>query len=184
MVGDNAQPTHERPTTSTVPFDEGAVVYIAAGRRPHPYPTPYTDNNPLVDTNVFPVVGSTNFTKGSMMDKVLEGTHPLTEVGPPVDTHTKPYPVSHLNEGMLIKQTQPVYPAIARQTRIEGKVLLVAIIDTQGRITNLRALSGHPFLIPAAIDAVQQWRYRPYILNGQPVEVETQITVNFTLQHN
>lgn len=105
-------------------------------------------------------------------------------VAPPTNTRTKPYPISNLNPGMLIKQVQPIYPAIAQQTHTEGKVVLVAVIDTQGRIEKLRALSGHPFLVGAAMDAVQQWRYRPYILNGQPVEVETQITVNFTLQHN
>jgi protein TonB len=185
MVNNNAQPTaptHESPTVSPVPFHEGGVVYVNAGARPHPYPTA-ADNNLPVDPKAFPVAGGTSFAEGSMMDKLLEGTHPA-EVGSPVTTHAKPLPISHLDAGMLIKQVQPVYPAIAKQTHTEGKVLLVAVIDTQGRIENLRALSGHPFLIPAAIDAVQQWRYRPYILNGQPVEVETQITVNFTLQQN
>ena len=117
------------------------------------------------------------------MNNLLRHIGPIAVAGPS-NTRTKPYPISDLNPGMLIKQVQPIYPAIAQQTRTEGKVVLVAVIDTQGRIENLRALSGHPFLVPAAINAVQQWRYRPYILNGQPVEVETQITVNFTLQHD
>jgi protein TonB len=65
--------------------------------------------------------------------------------------------------------------------RIQGSVLLQAEISKDGSIQNLRLISGHPMLAPAAIEAVKQWKYRPYILNGEPVEVETQITVNFTL---
>ena len=59
--------------------------------------------------------------------------------------------------------------------------MLQAVISKQGTIENLRVLAGHPMLVPAAIEAVRQWRYRPYILNNEPVEVETQITVNFSL---
>jgi protein TonB len=59
--------------------------------------------------------------------------------------------------------------------------VLQAVISKQGTIENLKVLAGHPILVPAAIEAVRQWRYRPYILNNEPVEVETQITVNFSL---
>ena len=62
--------------------------------------------------------------------------------------------------------------------------MLQAVISKQGTIENLRVLTGHPILVPAAIEAVRQWRYRPYILNNEPVEVETQITVNFSLTGN
>lgn len=89
--------------------------------------------------------------------------------------------VSHMMEGNLIHRVQPEYPQLARQARIQGTVVLCAIINRDGRIENLQVLSGHPMLVPAAIEAVRQWRYRPYLLNDQPVEVETQITVNFTL---
>jgi protein TonB len=84
----------------------------------------------------------------------------------------------------LVHKVQPAYPALARSARIQGVVVLEAMISKQGTIENLRLLSGHPMLAPAAIDAVRQWRYRPYILNGEPVEVETQITVNFALGGN
>ena len=84
-------------------------------------------------------------------------------------------------EGSLIRRVQPAYPPLARAARIQGPVVLAAIISKAGVIENLRVLSGHPMLAPAAIDAVSQWRYRPYILNSEPVEVETQITVNFVL---
>lgn len=84
-------------------------------------------------------------------------------------------------EGNLVRRVQPEYPQLARQARIQGMVMLQAVISKEGTIENLVVLSGHPMLVRAALDAVQRWRYRPYYLNGQPVEVETQITVNFTL---
>lgn len=83
--------------------------------------------------------------------------------------------------GMLLHQVEPPYPPIAKAARIQGSVVLNAIIDKEGNIRDLRLASGHPMLVPAAIEAVRQWRYRPYLLNGQPVEVETTITVNFEL---
>jgi len=91
---------------------------------------------------------------------------------------------SRLLEGNLIRRVQPVYPPLARSARIQGAVLLFASISKAGTIDNLRAMSGHPMLVPAAIEAVSQWRYRPYILNNEPIEVETQITVNFLLSGN
>lgn len=83
--------------------------------------------------------------------------------------------------GLLIRKVEPMYPVLARSARISGDVVLKAIIDKEGVIQDLQLVSGHPMLVPAAIDAVRQWRYRPYLLNGQPVEVETTITVIFTL---
>jgi protein TonB len=88
---------------------------------------------------------------------------------------------STLLEGSLIRRVQPVYPPPARSARIQGSVVLFAVISKVGTIDRLRVLSGHPMLVPAAIEAVSQWRYRPYILNSEPIEVETQITVNFIL---
>jgi len=84
-------------------------------------------------------------------------------------------------EGNLVHRVQPEYPALARQVRIQGLVVLRAIISRDGTIENLQALSGHPLLVPAALNAVRQWRYRPYVLNGEPVEVETEVKVNFIL---
>jgi periplasmic protein TonB len=83
--------------------------------------------------------------------------------------------------GMLIHRVNPEYPPIARAARIQGNVILKAIINREGTIQDLQLVSGHPMLVPAAITAVREWRYRPYLLNGQPVEVETMITVIFTL---
>lgn len=86
-----------------------------------------------------------------------------------------------VSQGLLIHQVRPVYPALARQARIQGMVVLQAVIGKDGSIQNLKVVSGHPMLAPAALEAVKQWRYKPYYLNGEPVEVDTTINVNFTL---
>ena len=81
----------------------------------------------------------------------------------------------------LINRVQPVYPPLARQTRISGTVRLHAIISKSGAVQQLEVISGHPLLVQAALDAVRQWRYRPTTLNGEPVEVDTTIDVIFSL---
>ncbi|MEP6644486.1 MAG: energy transducer TonB, partial [Acidobacteriaceae bacterium] len=86
-----------------------------------------------------------------------------------------------VTQGLVLHKVQPPYPPLARQARIQGSVTLQAEISKDGSIQNLRLISGHPMLAPSAIEAVKQWKYKPYILNGEPVEVETTITVNFTL---
>jgi protein TonB len=84
-------------------------------------------------------------------------------------------------EGNLIYRVQPQYPQLARQARVQGVVVLRAVISREGKIENLQLVTGHPLLVQSAMEAVRQWRYRPYFLNNEPVEVETQVTVNFTL---
>jgi protein TonB len=86
-----------------------------------------------------------------------------------------------VTRGLLIQRVEPAYPPLARAARVQGEVVLQAIIDRDGNIQNLQLMSGHPMLVPSAIAAVKQWRYKPYLLNGNPVEVETSITVIFTL---
>jgi len=88
---------------------------------------------------------------------------------------------SGVAQGLLIHEVRPQYPAMARSARIQGSVVLQATIGKNGAIENLHLLSGHPLLVQAAMDAVRQWRYRPYLLNDEPVEVDTTIQVNFTL---
>jgi TonB family protein len=85
-------------------------------------------------------------------------------------------------EGLKIHDVTPRYPVEARQQRIQGDVLLQARIDTKGNIVNLKVVQGDPILVAAAVDAVKQWRYRPYILKGEPVEVETTIRVQFHMR--
>ena len=84
-----------------------------------------------------------------------------------------------VSEGMLLRRVEPVYPIIAQRARIEGTVELRAVISKDGMIEGLQRISGHPLLVTAAMDAVRQWRYRPYMLNAEPLEVETNVVVNF-----
>jgi len=113
---------------------------------------------------------------------------PIFSRGPvaPVLANTDPAPKvlrrSRMSPSMLITVIEPKYPKIARIARVQGEVVLAALIDRDGRIVNLRSLRGHFMLVPAALDAVSQWRYRPTFLNGEPVAVETQIVVNFTFK--
>ena len=86
-----------------------------------------------------------------------------------------------VSQGLIVKRVQPVYPEQARQMRVEGKVELQANISKSGSITGVKQLSGDPLLGRAATDAVRQWKYKPYFLNGEPIEIQTQITVIFKL---
>ena len=84
---------------------------------------------------------------------------------------------------LLTTQIMPAYPTLARQAHVQGMVVLDVDISKGGAIESLRTISGHPMLVPAAIDAVKQWRYKPYLLNGEPVSVETRVTVSFNLSN-
>ncbi len=86
-----------------------------------------------------------------------------------------------MQSARIINRIQPVYPPLARQTRISGTVRLHAIIGKDGTIQSLEVMSGHPLLQQAALDAVRQWRYQPTLLNGDPVDVDTTIDVIFSL---
>ncbi len=106
------------------------------------------------------------------------GTHPeVRQVVPATTQHVS----SGVMQGMLIYKVIPTYPAIAQAVHASGTVVLQATISRSGAIENLRVVEGPAMLRQAALDAVKQWRYRPYMLNGQPVEVETTVDVNFTL---
>jgi protein TonB len=87
----------------------------------------------------------------------------------------------NVQQAKLLRRTMPVYPPLAKQARIQGTVKFTAVIGTDGTIRNLQLVSGHPLLVPSAQEAVKQWAYQPTLLNGEPVEVITQIDVNFTL---
>jgi len=108
-------------------------------------------------------------------------TPPLPPPPPTVDAH--PIRVGSKPEAAtLIYEVKPIYPSLARLARIQGVVILEALINKGGSIESLRVISGHELLIRAALDAVRQWKYRPTILNGEPVDVTTTVTVTFTLQ--
>ena len=119
---------------------------------------------------------------GGAMGGVLGGIISNTPtVVPKVATPQRVRVSQGVSQGLLIRQVKPVYPPLAREARIQGTVVLQAVISKDGTIENLHLVSGHPMLAPAAIEAVKQWKYKPYFLNGEPVEVETTINVNFTL---
>jgi TonB family protein len=119
---------------------------------------------------------------GGHVGGVIGGVLSSTPV--PDSNRTTPQRVmmtSGVSSGLLLTKIDPVYPAVARQARVQGTVVLQAIIGRDGSIEHLSLVSGHPLLAPAAIDAVKQWKYKPYLLNSVPVEVQTQIEVNFAL---
>jgi protein TonB len=115
---------------------------------------------------------------GGVIGSVLSST-PVAV--PKIATPQRVRVSSGVSTGLLIRKVPPTYPPLARQARIQGVVILQAQISKEGNIQNLQLISGHPMLAPAAIEAVKQWKYKPYLLNGEPVEVDTQVQVNFTL---
>lgn len=125
------------------------------------------------------VVGGTGPSDNNALNAIVSLAPPPVV---PKPSASAPLRVSQgVAQGFLVHEVKPVYPPLARQARIQGTVMLQALIGKDGRIENLQLISGHPMLSPAAIEAVRHWRYRPYTLNGEPVEVETAITVNFVL---
>ncbi len=120
---------------------------------------------------------------GGMLNEVL-----ASRSGVPALVKTPdPAPIKRIRlaqrvvEANLVHDVTPIYPPEAGRARIEGAVVLLAVIGKDGSVEDLRVESGLPILAQAAIDAVKQWRYRPYLLNGEPVEVDSRITINFTL---
>ena len=113
---------------------------------------------------------------GGSMGGVIGSIFSSTPVAvPKIATPQRVRVSSGVSSGLLIRKVSPNYPPLARQARIQGTVVLQAEISKDGSIQNLQLISGHPMLAPAAIEAVKQWKYKPYLLNGEPVEVETQV---------
>ncbi len=133
------------------------------------------------------VGGSSGGQLGGVLGGIISSTPEVAPPPPPPPKKAPPPPPQRIRVGgavqkaRLLRQVQPQYPPLARQARIQGTVKLTAVIAKDGTIQELKVLNGHPLLIPAALQAVKQWRYKPTLLNGQAVEVVTQIDVNFTL---
>ena len=107
---------------------------------------------------------------------------PAASTFPPAADGTKRITIGgNVQQSKLVSQARPVYPPLAKQARIQGVVHLQAVIGKDGHVVNLAVISGHPLLIPSALEAVRQWVYQTTLLNGEPVEVLTQIDVNYTL---
>ena len=125
---------------------------------------------------------------GSVQGGVLGGIIGSVPAGaappplPPAADGTKRITIGgNVQQAKLVSQPKPVYPPLAKQSRISGVVHLSALIGKEGNIVNLAVISGHPLLIPSALEAVRLWVYQKTLLNGEPVEVMTQIDVNYTL---
>jgi len=122
---------------------------------------------------------------GGVMGGVLGGVlSPAAPPPPPPPKAATPKRIrvgGQVESARLIFQPKPEYPPLAKMARIQGTVRLEAIISKDGTIQDLKVVSGHPLLVKAAVDAVQHWRYQPTLLNGEPVEVVTEVDVNFTL---
>jgi TonB family protein len=130
------------------------------------------NQKPLIDANV----------------SLLEAQEQLSDADltPPTDA-TRVSRRIRISSGILasnlLSKTRPIYPDNAQQSRVQGTVVLQATISTSGAVEDLKAISGPPILQQSAMDAVKAWRYKPYVLNGEPVEVESQINVIFNLDH-
>ena len=165
--------------------------------------TPFTANRPAGRLHLQPLIVNRNISfhpirpQGEATEVLPPG--PSVAVGPavpgvlysvpsdyvrpvlhPVST-ARPIRQSVVMEGNLVRRVEPQYPMIAKQLHIQGVVILKAVISREGRIEQAETVQGQDLLSRAALEAVRQWKYRPYYLNGEPVDVETQITVNFVL---
>jgi len=128
---------------------------------------------------------------GGVLNSILESAPRAVTVLPPPPPPKKEAPKEvatirvrlggNVPEGRILKRILPVYPPLAKQARLQGTVILNAMISKEGTIQDLKVASGPALLIQAAIEAVKQWTYKPYLLNGEPVEVQTEIEVHFTL---
>jgi periplasmic protein TonB len=160
---------------------------------PKPAPT-YTPTSTSIPAPVHetqeappPPVGTTGGVVGGVAGGVFSEVLGSARSVPIVAKTPQPMPIkrirvaSRVAEANLIHDVAPQYPSEAGRARIEGTVVLMAVIGTDGSVEDVRVESGLPILAQAAIDAVRQWRYRPYLLNGEPVEVDSRITINFTL---
>jgi periplasmic protein TonB len=177
------QPAQERVTSR--PPGRSAVIVRSPGALVAPVHVPTQilpgDDGTLPPSDTGGVgtgteVGTHDGVPGGILNEVLR--RPPTV---PAATPLRRIVISVLSEGNLVRRVDPVYPSLAKAAGVQGDVILQAVIARDGSIEQLQSVSGHPMLVPAALDAVRQWRYRPYLLNGQPVEVETQITVRFIL---
>jgi len=171
-----AQPGHRAADPAANPHPGQITAFIVVRNQ-----SPQIEyGNPVPVAPEFPTVccGSGGGSRAGVPDGLGDG---LPVAVPPRPVAAKPLVISHLAEADLLHRVQPVYPTIARMAKIQGPVELRAVISKAGTIENLAVVSGHPLLVASAREAVRQWRYRPYLLNGEPIEVETNITVNFIL---
>jgi len=199
VVADGALPTPHRPTI----FDNSQFMPVDVKMpRPRVAPQPRTSDGPTVSGSTAPVVAPPGLTQetgreGDVSSPVVDspigaGSGPPSDIpgagiaSVPPPPPPEPVRPIRLHSGMQAPvktiHVAPLYPMMARQARIEGVVILEAVLDDQGRVESVRVLRSIPTLDQAAVDAVRQWRFTPAPLNGQPVPVVMTVTVNFTLR--
>ncbi len=174
-------PPSSESQESRAGFSQVIGTTVALPRRIPAHPAVINDDNvqpPSILGAGTSAIGGTGTGVGHNIADLLGA--PVAPVEAPVPT--RPVPVSTgVMQGLLLTSVRPTYPRLAQAARIQGAVVLLATISREGLVENIRVVSGHPMLVSAAMDAVRQWRYRAYLLNGKPIEVETQITVNFMI---
>jgi periplasmic protein TonB len=180
-----AEPTVVKPRILTQPATQSSLPTINLFNAPTHIPT-LIPIDPILSQGDVP--RSDDMDLSHLSEGVSGSTNPSTDVfqrTKPVVVKPAPEHPLHIStgvlEGMILSKANPTYPIIARTAGISGTVVLAALISTTGRIENLQVVSGPLMLRQAALDAVKTWRYSPYLLNNQPVEVETTIYVAFTL---
>ena len=172
--------SHEKPGPSRPTKSDWRFIFHA--------PTSRADAHPVDDQNP----GAPEFGPGDRANRGRDCSWCVNLGGkdagprpPPAEVPTKPrvVQITRLDPAMLIHRVEPVYPALGKQLHRDGHVELRAIIGTEGTIQSLQIVVSDPLFDQSAVEAVRQWRYRPTVLNGQPVEIDTYITVIYTTQH-
>jgi TonB family protein len=192
IISVSAQPPRVTPQVERVTIIEHHPTG-PTGNSGHDLPTPHVDVVRLADGRnlIFrPAQTETggpepppNFRAGPEAPTLPRCDSCWSKPGGPTDGDRPRHVSEGVLGGYLLRRIDPIYPHMAVIAGVRGEVRLHAIISKDGAIESLSVISGHPMLVPAAVDAVRQWRYRPYLLNHEPVEVETFITVNFTGGH-
>lgn len=172
-IREEPRPEPPRPTNGHAGTAFAARAFEQPREIPRGVPQDPTDVGPPVCTTCFHAQSGPfgpAFPIGVGPGPVVRGPEPAKRVI-----------VSEINLGQIVHKVMPVYPEIARRVGIQGEVVMVAVIGRDGTVEALQVKSGPPMLVPAASEAVRQWRYRPFRLNGETIEVETQITVRFAM---
>lgn len=168
-----------------------AIIKVRTLAMPRSMPTfvppPVDEPNPIdILRRVFPKrsweLGEISEWPKDLSKEILTASLPVAPA-PPVPIRRAPIVVGgNVQEAKLINKVIPVYPLLALKTRVSGTVVIQAIIDEVGRVESIEVVEGHPLLVEAAVDAIQQWRYSPTLLNGEPLPVSARVTVIFTLR--
>jgi protein TonB len=187
----SSAPSPEPPPSAQTPADKNKDKnkekdnFVSAAGLSQPAPRTYSYTSPQTTSQVIKLrkVSATS-TAPLDMNAIASNRDPIPNLLTPSSSAPVPrlqaLTVSQgVSRGLLIKETQPVYPQDALRHHIEGSVQLLATVSKEGDISTVKIISGDSRLSRSAADAVKQWKYKPYLLNGEPVEIQTQVTVNF-----